>query len=85
MLIDALMAWTNGYTASGKMEQVWSFGGQPGGGGILNVESLEELDEIMSAFPFAPFSEINVIPLVDLEQSMRHLRNAISAMTPPGR
>ena len=69
-LLDAMMAWTDTYTQSGKMEQVWSFAGHQAGGGILNVESLEELDAIMVRMPLAPFSEIKIYGLVDVKDAL---------------
>ena len=51
-LIDAMTAWTNRFTESGKLEAVWSYAGLAGGGGIANVDSLEELDASMVEFPF---------------------------------
>jgi muconolactone delta-isomerase len=72
------------HTGSGKMEHVWSFAGLAGGGGVLNVNTLEELDTIMNGFPLGPFSTIEVFPLVELEPSLESVRNAIRAMMPPG-
>ena len=43
-LFDGLLAWTGAWSGQGKMEQVWGFAGVGGGGGILNVDSIEELD-----------------------------------------
>jgi muconolactone delta-isomerase len=83
-LFEATSAWVQQHTAAGKMEQSWSFAGQQGGGGILNVASLEELDEIMTAFPLAPFSTTEIFGLVDLEPSLQRVRSAIQAMMPPG-
>ena len=57
-LIEALGAWANRYTQSGKLETVWASAGKPAGGGVLNVDSLDELDAIMTEFPVGPFSEI---------------------------
>jgi muconolactone delta-isomerase len=45
-LVDAFSAFLDQYSASGKLESVWSFAGTQGGGGIINVDSLEELDAI---------------------------------------
>lgn len=84
-LIDAMTAWTDRMTRSKKMEQVWSFAGIPGGGGILNVDSLEELDAIMTEFPFGPFSEIEVYPLADLKAAMANFKRVMQQMAPPAR
>ena len=62
--------WAARHTASGVFEQIWSFAGLQGGGGIANVDSLEQLDALMSEFPFGPFSEIHVYGLADLNQAM---------------
>lgn len=83
-LFEALSGWAKEHTASGKMEQIWSFAGSNGGGGLLNVDSLEELDQIMNAFPMGPFSTIETFPLVELEASLEGVRGAIRAMMPPG-
>ncbi len=77
-LVDAMTSWTARY--QGKMEQVWSFAGIPGGGGILNVASLDELDAIMAQFPFGPFSDIEIYPLVDLDASLQRVKQAAQAM-----
>ena len=55
-LLDALIAWANKYTESGKFEAIWATAGRAGGGGIINADSLEELDAIMVEFPLGPFS-----------------------------
>ena len=75
-LVEAMRPWVDRHP--GKFEQVWSFAGVPGGGGILNVESLEELDAIMTEFPFGPFSETEVLPLVDLDQSLDRVKQAMA-------
>jgi hypothetical protein len=61
-LVDAMSAWVDQHTASGKLEFARSLAGQVGGGGILNVDSAEELDADMVGFPFGPFSEIVCTP-----------------------
>ena len=70
-MTQQMLGWIEAHTKSGKMEQAWSFAGVIGGGGILNVESLEELNEIMEGFPFAPVSTVEIYPLVELEPSLR--------------
>ncbi len=84
-LVDAMSAWVHKYTASGKFEQVWGFAGARGGGGILKVNSLEEVDAIMAEFPFGQFSDIEVTGLVDIETTLKNVKQAIQAMAPPGR
>ena len=70
MLVQAMKEWAARHTACGVFEQIWSFAGLQGGGGIANVDSLEQLDALMSEFPFGPFSEIHVYGLADLNQAM---------------
>ena len=79
-LIDAMTAWTNRLTESGKLEAVWGYAGLAGGGGIANVDSLEELDAVMVEFPFGPFSEIEILPLVDLDGSLQRMKQATEAV-----
>lgn len=80
MLVAAMKQWANAHRQSGKMEQIWSFAGMAGGGGILNVSSHEELDAIMSGFPFGPFSAIEVYPLADLDAGLDNFSQAIRQM-----
>ena len=82
-LFEGLLGWEKENSSKGKMEQSWSFAGLQGGGGILNVESLEELDAIMTSFPLAPFSETEVLPLVEIGPSVERVKQAIRAMVPP--
>jgi muconolactone delta-isomerase len=83
MLINAMRQWSGVHLQSGKMEQIWSFAGLGGGGGVLNVDSHEELDQIMAGFPFAQFSQIEVYPLADLNASMDNFEKVIQQMMPP--
>jgi muconolactone delta-isomerase len=82
-LFDALSAWAKAHQEQGKLEQIWSFAGMPGGGGVANVGSLEEFDALMNGFPLSPFSTIQAYPLVDLEPSLESVRQSIRAMMPP--
>jgi muconolactone delta-isomerase len=82
-LFEGLSEWAKANQASGKLEQVWSFAGLQGGGGVMNVESLEELDFIMTTFPLAPFSNTEIYPLVEIEPSLDRVRQAIRSMMPP--
>ncbi len=84
-LVDAMEGWARKYTTSGKIEQTWGFAGIQGGGGIVNVNSLEELEAIMAEFPFAPFSDIEIYGLTDLQAGLQLMKQAIQAMAPPGR
>ncbi len=83
MLVEGLQQWADTHLASGKIEQTWSFSGQPAGGGILNVESHEELEEIMTGFPFGNWAETQIIPLSDLHRSIAGMRQAAERMAPP--
>jgi muconolactone delta-isomerase len=82
MLVGAMKQWVNTHRSSGKLEQVWSFAGVAGGGGILDVESHEELDEIMTGFPFANFSKVEVYPLADLDRSLQVFEKMLQQMAP---
>ena len=81
-LVDAMGPWRERH--SGKIEQIWGFAGTRGGGGIGNVSSLEELDAVMADFPLGAFSDIEIIPLVDLEESLQRMRQALEAMQAGG-
>lgn len=83
-LIDAMLAWMRKYQGK-KMEQVWSFAGIQGGGGIINVESAEELDTIMAEWPLNPFSAVEVYPLADLEAKLQQMKQVAQAMAAGGR
>ncbi len=80
-LLDAMSAWADRHTKSGKIERIWGSAGVPGGGGIVNVDSLEEFHAIMAEFPFGPFSEIEVIPIVELNTALATVRQAVQQMT----
>lgn len=79
-VLDAMIAWNERYTATGKIEQSWAFAGLQSGAGVLNVASPEELDEVMAGFPLAPFSNVEIYPLVDLLPALGRGKEAISAM-----
>ena len=68
-LMKAVEPWKKQF--ADKFEQMWWFAGTQGGGGILNVKSLEELDTVMGAFPFLPLSDIQIFPLTDLDASLQ--------------
>ena len=78
-LVDAMSAWVDQHTASGKLESAWSVAGRVGGGGILNVDSADELDAIMVGYPFGPLSEIEVYAHADLEGSLQRAKAAAQA------
>ena len=81
-VIDAMKSWLQKYKE--KIEQSWGFADTQGGGGILNVESLEELNLILTEFPMGPFSELQVHGLVALEPSLERLQIALQAMSLTG-
>jgi muconolactone delta-isomerase len=80
--IDAMKSWLQKYKE--KIEQSWGFADTQGGGGILDVESLEELDLILTEFPMGPFSELHVHGLVALEPSLERLQIALQSMSSGG-
>lgn len=82
MLVEGMREWARKYTANKKMEQVWGFAGLPGGGGILNVTSIEELDAVMAEFPFTHFSDIQIYALTDLDKALTNGLNAFKKMMP---
>ena len=79
-MMQMMQAWISEHRASGKMEQVWSFAGMTGGGGIFNVDSHEELDAIMGGFPFGQVSTISVYALADLDVSLSDSVERIESM-----
>ena len=81
-LVEAMEGWVQKYKSSGKIEQVWSFAGLQGGGGIVTVNSLEELDAIMNEFPFGPFSDTEILGLADLQAGLQNMKQMIQAMAP---
>jgi muconolactone delta-isomerase len=81
-VIGGMKSWLQKY--KGKIEQSWGFADTQGGGGILNVESLEELDLILTEFPMGPFSELDVHGLVALEPSLERLQIALQSMSSRG-
>ena len=76
-LIGAMSPWRNKYTRNS--EQVWGFAEFQGGGGIVNVQSLEELDALMTEFPFLPISDTEIYPVVDLDGVLQRATQAIQA------
>jgi hypothetical protein len=76
-LIDAINPWLTKFSAN--FEQAWGFAGIQGGGGILDVNSLDELDTVVGSFPMLGTSDVEVIPLVDLKASLERAKQAISA------
>jgi muconolactone delta-isomerase len=80
MLVAGMKQWTAAHRESGKMEQMWSFAGMAGGGGILNVDSHEELDAVMAGFPFGPLSHIELYPLADLDAGLDNFAKSMQQM-----
>jgi hypothetical protein len=83
MMLEAMRGWVKQNTASKKMEQSFGFAGLPGGGAILNVNSLEELDVIMAEFPLGQFSVTQIYALTDLEKSLASAQAVVKKMTAP--
>ncbi|GEM_PF-1587370 len=83
-MLQMFQGWLAEHRGSGKLEQAWSFAGQPAGGGIANVDSLEELDAMMATWPLSQTSEIAVYPLADLdavlETSLANIQGIMEAM-----
>jgi muconolactone delta-isomerase len=79
-LFDATSEWIKQWEASGKMEESFAYAGRPGGGGILDVETMDELDEIMTGFPLGPFNEITVIPMAEIHASLQRSKAMVSQM-----
>jgi muconolactone delta-isomerase len=76
-LIDAFTAFIDKNKAAGKLEAAWSFTNTQGGGGIINVDSLEELDSLLAEYPYGPFNENEIYPLVDLKESMQRVKQVV--------
>ncbi len=79
-MMQAMKGWVAEHRQSGKLVDVWSFAGQTGGGGVVEVDSHEELDEIMSGFPFGPFSDVTVYALSDLDRALDTAERAMAQM-----
>lgn len=79
-LTDAMEAWIDANTETGKLEQVWGFAGHRGGGGILDVQSLEELHSIVVAMPLGPFQDTKIYGLTDVKQALNAGRQAAAAV-----
>ena len=78
-LFDAMVGWSNKFSANGKFDQIWACAGLPAGGAIINVDSLEELDAIMAEFPFGPFSDTEIVPIVDLVPALQRAKQVMEA------
>ena len=76
-LINAVEPWQKQW--GGKIEQTWSFAGIQGGGGILNVESLEELDAVMGSFPLLGVSDVEILPIVELGVALKRSKKVLEA------
>lgn len=71
------VAWAKG---SGKFEAIYAISGQPGGMGIVNVDSLEELNDLIQGYPMTPFSETQLFPLSDIDRAMTTWREQVKKM-----
>jgi len=69
-LYQASQQWVAESKKSGKLDALYSIAGQPGGVGIVNVDSLEELNDRIQSYPLTPFSEVQTLPLSDIDQAM---------------
>lgn len=81
-LIDAMQGWRSRYAS--KFDQIWAFAGIQGGGGILNVDTIEEMDAVMREFPFLPVSDVEIIPLVDIDNALAGAKGQIQQMMAGG-
>lgn len=86
-MMKMMQAWVAEHTASGKMQEVWSFAGTTGGGGIMEVDSHEEFDAMMGGFPFGQHSTIEVYALADLNaalsDSVERIESIVAMMGAP--
>ncbi len=80
-MMEMMDTWLSENRAAGKLVDAWSFAGQIGGAGVLEVDSHEELDAIMSRFPFNPTSSVTVYPLADLDAALATARANFAAMS----
>jgi muconolactone delta-isomerase len=79
-MLQAMRMWLAEHRASGRIVEAWSFAGVNGGGGILEVDSLDELDAVMGRFPYGQVSYVDVYPLCDLD-AMLDRNEAMIAQT----
>ncbi len=78
-LTSATLDYWNSIIESGKAVG-GSFVEMNGGGGILEVESLEELEAILGGAPNAGFVRYEVHGLTDLENSKKVIRKQLEAL-----
>lgn len=79
-LVEVTAEWMGWAKKSGKFDCIYCISGQPGGIGIVNVNSLEELNDVVSGYPMTPFCEVGVYPLSDIDQAMSALREQVKKM-----
>jgi hypothetical protein len=79
-LLDGSIAWEKKYVVSKKLEQSWGFVGMPGGGGVLNVNSLEELNQIIAELPLGAVSQTEIKPIMDMEEAINQAKKALMSM-----
>lgn len=79
-MLQGTKMWVAEHRASGRIVETWSFAGVNGGGGILEVDSLDELDAVMGGFPYGPVSHIEIYPLCDLDASLDRNEAMITQM-----
>jgi len=81
VLVDATAQWTASAKKGGKFDVIYSIAGQPGGLGIVNVNSLEELNELVSGHPMTPFANVQTLPLSDIDHGLKTLREQVKKMS----
>ena len=79
-LIEATIQWKDQVKRSGKFDAIYSIAGQPGGLGIVNVDSLEELNDRIAEYPMTPFCDVQVLPLSDVDQAMAKQHELLKKM-----
>ncbi len=79
-MMQMMQGWLAEHRGSGKLEEAWSFAGLVGGGGIVNVDTLEELDAMMASFPFGQTSDLQVFGLADLDEGLANGLAQMQAM-----
>jgi muconolactone delta-isomerase len=79
-LAEPMIAWAAKLKKAGKIEVEWSNAGKPGGGAIINVNSLEELNQIMAEMPFGAISKWELTPIIEMETGIRTAKAVIEAM-----
>lgn len=82
-LVEATIQWMAQAKGSSKFDAIFSIAGQPGGGGICNVDSLEELDDLIQGYPMTPFCDVQTFPLSDVDHALATMREQVKKMGAP--